>query len=311
MIEGTLFVADSHTIDASAGPVTIGPNGKYLADPGATSEVDAVLLAGELTILEAEIPNESGSMELSDSMEVSTSGDFNLRAPTFDGKGNCTPPDLSVVDSAAIEVGSNFMIENAGQVEYGSSVPLLLDGNFDNQSVFPEFFDWTAGGVLLTGAGPPTQTVEAAGEDQGRCAMGFIDNFAFGTLEVQSGATVNVVDVFDNQDDGVSACDEALYVDLLIVNDQAVLNTNGCRVYYRDLIHIGSIPGIGVDVLEIERADFNGDCFVEAADLAILLGSWGPCPDPCPPFCAADLSDDCMVEAFDLAILLGRWGPVN
>ncbi len=64
-------------------------------------------------------------------------------------------------------------------------------------------------------------------------------------------------------------------------------------------------------MLAIERADFNEDCFVKAEDLAILLGSWGLCPNPCPPFCLADLSADCAVEAFDLAILLGRWGPVN
>lgn len=51
-------------------------------------------------------------------------------------------------------------------------------------------------------------------------------------------------------------------------------------------------------------ADLNGDGEVEAADLAILLGSWGPCPG-----CPADLNCDGVVEAADLAILLGSWGP--
>ncbi|MEE9295587.1 MAG: right-handed parallel beta-helix repeat-containing protein, partial [Phycisphaerae bacterium] len=63
-------------------------------------------------------------------------------------------------------------------------------------------------------------------------------------------------------------------------------------------------------------ADLSGDGAVEAFDLAILLGAWGPCPDPCKPgdpadTCAADLSGDCGVEAFDLAILLGAWGPCS
>lgn len=61
-------------------------------------------------------------------------------------------------------------------------------------------------------------------------------------------------------------------------------------------------------------ADLDGDGNVGAADLALLLGSWGPCPDPCMPgspvtTCAADLSGDCSVEALDLAMLLGGWGP--
>lgn len=46
-----------------------------------------------------------------------------------------------------------------------------------------------------------------------------------------------------------------------------------------------------------------GDCVVNAADLAILLGAWGPCAD-----CDADLDGDGQVNASDLAILLGEWG---
>ena len=50
-------------------------------------------------------------------------------------------------------------------------------------------------------------------------------------------------------------------------------------------------------------ADLDGDGDVDAADLAILLGSWGPCKG-----CPADLNGDGVVGAFDLAILLGNWG---
>jgi hypothetical protein len=50
-------------------------------------------------------------------------------------------------------------------------------------------------------------------------------------------------------------------------------------------------------------ADLNGDGQVDAADLAILLGSWGPCPD-----CNADFDLDDFVDAADLAVLLGEWG---
>lgn len=50
-------------------------------------------------------------------------------------------------------------------------------------------------------------------------------------------------------------------------------------------------------------ADLNGDGDVNAADLAIVLGQWGPCPG-----CDADLNDDGVVNAADLAIVLGSWG---
>ncbi len=45
------------------------------------------------------------------------------------------------------------------------------------------------------------------------------------------------------------------------------------------------------------------DASVGTADLAILLGSWGPCEG-----CPMDFDDDGQVDAFDLAQVLGAWG---
>ncbi|MCH8851607.1 MAG: PQQ-binding-like beta-propeller repeat protein [Planctomycetes bacterium] len=60
------------------------------------------------------------------------------------------------------------------------------------------------------------------------------------------------------------------------------------------------------DEVEPTPGDLDGDGDVDAADLAILLGNWGPCGD-CGD-CPADLGGDCMVGAPDLAMLLGNWG---
>ena len=49
--------------------------------------------------------------------------------------------------------------------------------------------------------------------------------------------------------------------------------------------------------------DLDGNGSVGAADLAILLGSWGPCER-----CAADFDGDGVVNAAHLAQLLGAWG---
>ncbi len=54
--------------------------------------------------------------------------------------------------------------------------------------------------------------------------------------------------------------------------------------------------------------DVDGDGSVDVLDLLGLLTSWGPCPGPCLPSCAADFDDDCQVDVTDLLILLVNWG---
>ncbi len=51
-------------------------------------------------------------------------------------------------------------------------------------------------------------------------------------------------------------------------------------------------------------ADLDGDGAVAAAELAQLLGGWGPNPGH-----PADFNGDGVVDAADLAQLLGDWGP--
>jgi len=74
---------------------------------------------------------------------------------------------------------------------------------------------------------------------------------------------------------------------------------------------LASDIGNGLFVIDVDPAagpspDLDNDGDVDAADLAMLLGSWGPCAD-CED-CPADLDGDCTVGAADLAILLGSWG---
>lgn len=53
-------------------------------------------------------------------------------------------------------------------------------------------------------------------------------------------------------------------------------------------------------------ADLNGDGLTNGADLGLLLGKWGPCPEGEP--CSEDLNDDGVVNGADLGLLLGSWG---
>ncbi|MDZ4753537.1 MAG: M12 family metallo-peptidase [Phycisphaerae bacterium] len=52
-------------------------------------------------------------------------------------------------------------------------------------------------------------------------------------------------------------------------------------------------------------ADLDNSGVVDGGDLAILLGSWGACPEKCP----VDFNGDGVVNGSELAVLLGGWGP--
>ncbi len=53
-------------------------------------------------------------------------------------------------------------------------------------------------------------------------------------------------------------------------------------------------------------SDFDDDGGTNPFDLAVLLGSWGPCPG-----CPADLDCSGEVGPADLARLLGSWGACD
>jgi hypothetical protein len=75
------------------------------------------------------------------------------------------------------------------------------------------------------------------------------------------------------------------------------------------------IRGYGIsDILAASESeppapgDLDGDGTVGITDFLMLLGAWGPCPEPCPPHCIGDIDTDCEVGITDFLILLGNWG---
>lgn len=82
-------------------------------------------------------------------------------------------------------------------------------------------------------------------------------------------------------------------VEISIVNVSGITFPNDFMLDDISLVPVGA------------SSDLNGDGFVNASDLAILLGAWGPCT-ACAN-CPSDLDGDCTVGAPDLAILLGGW----
>ncbi len=56
-------------------------------------------------------------------------------------------------------------------------------------------------------------------------------------------------------------------------------------------------------------ADVNEDSQVNIDDIFSVLGYWGNCPSPCPPYCGGDVNEDCIVNIDDIFTILGEWGP--
>jgi hypothetical protein len=54
--------------------------------------------------------------------------------------------------------------------------------------------------------------------------------------------------------------------------------------------------------------DLNSDGTVDAADLSVLLGAWGPWQPTAPD---TDFNDDGVTDAADLSVLLGAWGSCD
>lgn len=80
------------------------------------------------------------------------------------------------------------------------------------------------------------------------------------------------------------------------------------EIPYFCIPHCAMFGMVGTIVIEtpLIPGDLNNTGNVDGADLAILLGSWGPCKD-CDD-CLADIDGSCQVDGSDLAILLGNWG---
>ena len=138
----------------------------------------------------------------------------------------------------------------AVEVVVDSTLAVELGGDFDNRSVVPHLFDWTAGKLTLNGTMP--RTFEVAGINLGQTSDGFLTdvdaifdscqhtNYSMGTVEVASTAKVTFANRFANT--AAVGCAEALYVHNLIFQSGATVAVDNCKVYYDTLTDNGVTP---------------------------------------------------------------------
>jgi hypothetical protein len=182
---------------------------------------------------------------------------------------------LSIAEDYVAGAGSSLLMADPVWVfEVGGNYDVAIDDNTR--------YDMAQAELRMAGAG---QSLELMSVDIGSDRLGleraFAGHYPIGTLRIEGGATVNLVDLHDNDGLGQGLC-EAVYVQQLVIDAGAALNTLGCRVYY-------------------ETATVNG--FVDdPANLAQL-------PPPCP--CDCETPPDGTVDVGDFLALLAQWGTPN
>ena len=226
------------------------------------------------------------------------------------------PPPAAKAASAVAQAGDGMAI--SGDYTAGASTSLMMPdaiwvfavgGDFNVAINDNTNYDMRLAQLHMDGLSGATQNLEIMSLDIGASSDGldrsFAGHYPIGTLRIgPNGTTVNLVDTHDNANDGQLDC-EALYVENLIVNAGATLNTNGCPVYYETLQLDGVVDdSLNLIQLPLCLADVNDDSSVNVTDLLSLLGAWGPCAAPCPP----DINSDGNVNVTDLLALLGAWG---
>jgi RHS repeat-associated protein len=90
--------------------------------------------------------------------------------------------------------------------------------------------------------------LEVMSQDRGATSAGFLDNFAFGTIDVMHGARVRLVDLSDN---AVGTAPEALYAQSITLTGSATLDLNGLTVYTRGLQIASTATVINGSIVQI------------------------------------------------------------
>jgi hypothetical protein len=207
---------------------------------------------------------------------------------------------LSIAEDYVAGAESSLLMGDPVWVfEVGGDYDVAIDDNTRYHMVQAE--------LRMAGA---TQSLELMSVDVGADRAGlertFAGHYPIGTLRLEAAATVNLVDVHDNDGLGQALC-EAVYVHQLLIEAGATLNTLGCRVYYDTAIVDGAVddPANLVQIPPPCPCDCqivpNGE--VDVSDFLALLAQWGG-PGPC------DCEDppDGVVDVGDFLAILAVWG---
>ena len=130
------------------------------------------------------------------------------------------------------------------------------------------------------------------------------------TFEIGSGDGIDAV----SGTDGIDVINVDLGPSFPLGAFAAQDDSNGSDNQNFKLVPWDVIASAGPDALTVDTSwnpravpgDLDGDGLVGILDLLLMLGAWGPCPDP-PASCPADVDRDGTVGVLDLLIVLAGW----
>ncbi|MGB0716454.1 MAG: hypothetical protein ACPGXK_11280 [Phycisphaerae bacterium] len=300
---GPIWVQESNVVQLPVSELKIGTSGIYNKEPGVEDPTDASLSTDTVLITNVDTegfcPPFCGqpTMALTDSMSVSTVGDFVLDGSGSSGNGvsqlGIAPPPKFVADgTSVVQIGGDLLLigetevdlENAASAFGENSIGVELLGSLINQSVSPQLFSWTA--PLLMGPGG-LQTFEVAGVDFGPTEDGFVhpdqhSNFSMATVEVAQNANVTFRNVFANQV-GDGPLDEVLYVQTLKFNQGSTITIDACKIIYMTLIDEGAtinlINGAELVAIAVVPTPVLAETEIDLNGASVACGVDDDCPN--------------------------------
>jgi hypothetical protein len=300
---GAVAVGGAAHIQLS-GDMAIHPYGLYQADP-MSATTSGVLTAANVQV------NCQGQMLLSDQMHVMT-GDLLLDGISgleCDPEGGPTTPVLEIENNAQLTVSGDWIMNGSVTVQDSSALPVILGGDFVNESSLPSGFQFNSNMQMNSGG---MQMFEVGGADLGAGLGGLSFNFALDALEITTGTNVQFADAFDNSQTGQSPCSEALYLRRLTLHNGSLATLNACHVYVGQFVNenpAGMNGSYGIMTTGCGRilrtGDVNGDGAISLADYSSLPGCLNTNQPwqsglPCTGF---DLNADGTVNLADVAVL--------
>lgn len=265
-------------------------------------------LAGSLNIAEGGI----GAVVLADGASMQLVGGCTV------GLGFTAQGTISVVgmDTTMTSQGSMLLgeftgtstavltVADGGAYE-GPSIALERSGRITGDGVIAANID--SGGRLEPGAATGELTINGdyTQTGNGRLVIRIADETTFSSVAISGTASLSgtvAVELLGDFDPPVGAVFEILSAGgrLGAFSTESLPDLPGEKSFFVTYgpesvtlrVEEGAIAG-----------DLNGDGFVNAFDLGILLGNWGGSGPE------ADFNDDGVVNSFDLGILLGNWNP--
>ncbi len=220
-------------------------------------------------------------------------------------RGGGTPPavgdGLRVIGHYAAGNAASLFMQHANW-------RLAVGGNFDVAIDDSTRFDMSLATLdLISHTGQDPQLVEVMSADLGgieeALAPMYPGTFPIGTVRVNAGATVDLVDNHDNDLAG-QALSEVIYTPSLVVEAGGTLRTNGYIIYASNVDNQGTIIGEG-DIIIINPpvpGDADGDGIVGILDVLVVIADWGPCDG-----CGGDQNEDGVASILDILLIIANW----